>query len=203
MEYNGSAIIAMAGKDCVAIASDLRLGVNKQQTVAHNFQKVFEINPTLYIGLAGLATDVHTISSLLKFRTDLYKLNEEREMSPKVLTAVMSSILYSKRFGPYYIEPVIAGLDPVTGAPFISSMDLIGASVSVPDFLVSGTCTGNMYGMCEALYKPDLPPDELFETVAQALRAAVDRDALAGWGGVVHVITKEGVRTRELKGRMD
>ena len=25
-EYNGSAIIAMSGKECVAIASDLRLG---------------------------------------------------------------------------------------------------------------------------------------------------------------------------------
>ena len=193
----------MTGKDCVAIASDRRLGVNQQQTVAHNFRKIFEITPTLYIGLAGLATDVHTLSSLLKFRTDLYKLNEEREMTPKVLTAVMSSILYSKRFGPYYIEPVVAGLDPKTGAPYISSMDLLGCPVSTPDFLVSGTCTGNMYGMCEALYRPDLGPEELFETISQALMASVDRDALSGWGGVVHVITKEGVRTRELKARMD
>ena len=31
-------------------------------------------------------------------------------------------------------------------------------------------------------------PDELFETLAQALMAAVDRDALSGWGGVVHIL---------------
>jgi 20S proteasome subunit beta 3 len=31
----------------------------------------------------------------------------------------------------------------------------------------------------------------------------VDRDAITGWGGVVHIITKEGVTTRELKGRQD
>jgi 20S proteasome subunit beta 3 len=57
--------------------------------------------------------------------------------------------------------------------------------------------------MCESLYKPNQEPEELFETLAQALLASVDRDALSGWGGVVHIITKEGVMTRELKGRQD
>ena len=31
-------------------------------------------------------------------------------------------------------------------------------------------------------------PDQLFETVSQALLAAVDRDCLAGWGAVVHIM---------------
>jgi 20S proteasome subunit beta 3 len=31
-------------------------------------------------------------------------------------------------------------------------------------------------------------PDELFETLSQALLAAVDRDALSGWGAVVHIM---------------
>ena len=57
--------------------------------------------------------------------------------------------------------------------------------------------------MCEALYKPDMEPDQLFETLAQALLSSVDRDALSGWGGVVHIITKDGVTTKELKGRQD
>ena len=29
--------------------------------------------------------------------------------------------------------------------------------------MVSGTCTSNLHGMCESLYRPDLSPDELFE----------------------------------------
>ena len=28
---------------------------------------------------------------------------------------------------------------------------------------MSGTCTSNLHGMCESLYRPDLSPDELFE----------------------------------------
>jgi 20S proteasome subunit beta 3 len=60
MEYNGAAIIAMKGRDCVAIAADRRFGV-QAQTVATNFQKIFEMGDRLYIGLPGLATDVQTV----------------------------------------------------------------------------------------------------------------------------------------------
>lgn len=31
-------------------------------------------------------------------------------------------------------------------------------------------------------------PEELFETVSQALLASVDRDCLSGWGGHVYVV---------------
>ena len=31
-------------------------------------------------------------------------------------------------------------------------------------------------------------PDDLFETVSQALLNAVDRDAISGWGAVVHIM---------------
>lgn len=201
MEYNGAAIIAMTGKECVGIAADRRLGI-QLTTIATDFEKVFRMSPKLYVGLGGLATDVQTLKNLLEFRMNLYKLKEEREMSPEVFSHMLSTILYEKRFGPYFVEPVVAGLDE-NNKPFLSGMDLIGATVKEDTFVVTGTCTGNMFGMCESLYKPDMDPDQLFETLAQSLLSSVDRDALSGWGGVVHIITKDGVTTKELKGRQD
>ena len=62
-EYNGAAIVAMAGKECVAIGSDLRLGV-QFQTLATDHKKVFRIHDKLYIGLAGLSTDAQTLCAL-------------------------------------------------------------------------------------------------------------------------------------------
>jgi 20S proteasome alpha/beta subunit len=44
MDHNGGSVIAMAGKDCVAIASDLRLGAGAM-TVASNFEKVSHRSP--------------------------------------------------------------------------------------------------------------------------------------------------------------
>ena len=60
------------------------------------------------------------------------------------------------RFGPYFVEPVIAGLDPKSSQPFIASLDLIGCPMVTEDFVVSGTCSEQMYGMCETLYRPDM-----------------------------------------------
>ena len=37
-----------------------------------------------------------------------------------------------------------------------AGMDLLGAPVFTKDFVVSGTCTPNLHGMCEAMYRPDM-----------------------------------------------
>ncbi len=132
----------------------------------------------------------------------MYKLREERDIKPQTFAHMVSQILYGKRFGPYFIEPIVAGLDS-NNQPYINVMDLIGAPVLTDDFVVAGTSSQNLYGMAEALYRKDLNPDELFETISQALLASIDRDALAGWGAIVHVITPEGVTIRELKARQD
>ena len=123
-------------------------------------------------------------------------------MSPKVFSNLLSSLLYEKRFGPYVVEPVVAGLDK-DNKPFLSVINLIGAPSYHEDFVVSGTATANMLGMCETLWKKDMEAEELFETLSQCLLSAVNRDSLSGWGAVVHIVMKDGVITRELKGRQD
>jgi 20S proteasome subunit beta 3 len=49
----------------------------------------------------------------------------------------------SARFGPYFIEPVIAGLSspdaPEPNEPFIAATDLIGCINFAKDFVVAGT----------------------------------------------------------------
>lgn len=102
---------------------------------------------------------------------------------------------------------MVAGLTN-DNKPFLSGMDLIGAPVFAEDFVVSGTCTSNLHGMCESLYRPNMvhifglfwvgmyffclcflkEPDELFEVLSQSLLAAVDRDAISGWGAIVHIM---------------
>ncbi|KAH7421057.1 hypothetical protein KP509_13G038700 [Ceratopteris richardii] len=200
-EYNGSAVVAMVGKNCFAIACDRRLGV-QLQTVATDFQRVFKIHDKLYIGLSGLITDVQTLHQRLQFRHKLYHLREERNMKPATFASLVSSILYEKRFGPYLCQPVIAGLDE-DAKPFICAMDSLGAKELAKDFVVGGTASESLYGACESMYKPDMEPEELFEVIAQALLSSVDRDCLSGWGGIVYVVSPDQVIVRTLKGRMD
>ncbi|EFJ05723.1 hypothetical protein SELMODRAFT_266913 [Selaginella moellendorffii] len=199
--YNGSALVAMVGKDCFAIASDRRLGVNFQ-TIATDFQRIFKIHDKLYVGLAGLASDVQTLYQRLKYRHNLFQLQEERDMRPETFSNFVSATLYEKRFGPYFVQPLIAGLG-ADNKPYICTMDSIGAIEHSKDFVVGGTASESLYGACESMYKPDMEPEDLFETISQALISSVDRDCLSGWGGIVYVVTPDQVIVRTLKGRMD
>jgi 20S proteasome subunit beta 3 len=40
----------------------------------------------------------------LKFRIAMYGLREERDIKPASFGKLVSSLLYEKRFGPYFIE---------------------------------------------------------------------------------------------------
>ncbi|KAJ2519696.1 proteasome core particle subunit beta 3 [Coemansia sp. RSA 2049] len=201
MEYNGAAIVAMKGKNCIAIGADKRLG-QRQLTVDTNFKKVFPITERTYIGLSGLATDVKTLHDQFRMRVNLYKHREERVIEPKTFANLVSHVLYERRFGSYLVNPVVAGLDK-NDIPFICGMDSIGCIDLADNFIVCGTAAENLYGACEGLWEPDLEPEVLFETISQALLNSVDRDAMSGWGAVVHIITPAGVITRDLKSRMD
>ena len=64
----------MVGKNCVAIATDKRLGA-QALTVSTEFHKVFRMEDNLYIGLAGLATDVLTVyDHILIIKIQAFKL---------------------------------------------------------------------------------------------------------------------------------
>lgn len=201
MSYNGGVVIAMKGKGCVAIAADRRLGA-QGATIAMDFQKIFEAGPRLFIGLPGFASDTITVSQRLKFRVNMYELRENRRISPKTFSSLVSNMLYERRFGPYFIEPVIAGLDE-KGEPYICTTDIIGCLNEPDDFVVSGTAEEQAYGMCETLWSPNLEPDDLFEVISQALVNACDRDAGSGWGAIVYVIEKDKITVKTLKTRMD
>ncbi|KAJ2932792.1 hypothetical protein H1R20_g4302, partial [Candolleomyces eurysporus] len=205
MDHNGGSVIAMLGKDCVAIAADMRLG-NQALGISSNFQRVFSVTDRIYVGLPGLATDVATLHERFRYRVNMYTIKEGREIEPETFAHLVSSTLYEHRFGPYFIEPVMAGISKTpTGKikPFIAATDLIGCLNFAKDFVVAGTASTKLYGVAEGLWEPDLEPEDLFETISQTLLNAVDRDAFSGWGAVVHIITKDKVITRTLKGRMD
>ena len=95
------------------------------ETALISHLKVFPVNDKLYYGIPGLATDVYTLSvpfvcvrtilvssdwedkkltrnsisrEHLRFRVNMYRMKEEREITPKTFTHLVSSTLYEKRY---------------------------------------------------------------------------------------------------------
>ena len=89
-------MVAMSGKNCVAIATDTRLST-QLMTVDTNFQRVFKVNDACLMGVSGLGTDVQTFDALMKFKTNLYKLKEGREMKAETFSKLVATTLYEKR----------------------------------------------------------------------------------------------------------
>ena len=89
-------MIAMKGKNCVAIATDTRLST-ELMTVDCNFQRVFKVNERCLMGVSGLATDAQTFNSWMKFKMNLYNLKEGREMKASTFTNLVATSLYERR----------------------------------------------------------------------------------------------------------
>jgi len=92
------------------------------------------------------------------------------------------------RFSPFFVEPMIVALDEETLEPYMCDMDLIGCVNKSDNFVVGGTSSSQLYGLCEALWEPDMEEDQLFETISQALVSACNRDAISGWGAKVYIM---------------
>lgn len=202
MTYSGGSVLAMSGKECFVIVSDNRLG-EQLKTISMEVPKLHIVNDSVVYGLTGLRTDQQTFANKVEFRTEMYKLREERQITGKAFAAMLSSMLYEARFGPWFVEPVIGSIDKATGEVYLCATDLLGAPCEPEDYVCAGTAGESLHGMCEALWRPNLSPEEVFEVAAQAMLSACDRDSLSGYGAVAMIVTKDKITTRLIKGRKD
>eukprot|EP00578_Thalassiosira_sp_NH16_P026790 CAMPEP_0181095628 /NCGR_PEP_ID=MMETSP1071-20121207/10612_1 /TAXON_ID=35127 /ORGANISM="Thalassiosira sp., Strain NH16" /LENGTH=321 /DNA_ID=CAMNT_0023178005 /DNA_START=178 /DNA_END=1143 /DNA_ORIENTATION=+ len=140
-QFNGGSILAMAGRNSVAIAIDARFGLG-MQTISTGSDGDFNGNGRVSEGGNPRILQLPNSNVLLAW-TGLYgdgigfaeEMNVqlarkvrragcmgfpgssgsimERKMSPRSITMLMSHLLYRRRNAPYYIEPVVVGLETV------------------------------------------------------------------------------------------
>mmetsp|Transcript_16674 Transcript_16674/g.15965 ORF Transcript_16674/g.15965 Transcript_16674/m.15965 type:complete len:143 (+) Transcript_16674:204-632(+) len=142
----------------------------------------------------------------MNFKVNLYNLKEGRDIKAETYSKLVATSLYEHRFGPYFVQPIIAGLDKVSEdeyKPVICTYDSIGYREHSGNFEVGGTGGELLYGTCETFYKDGLGPEELFELISNCLLSAIDRDSLSGWGAKVYVLTPDELIVRTLKTRQD
>mmetsp|Transcript_15538 Transcript_15538/g.37178 ORF Transcript_15538/g.37178 Transcript_15538/m.37178 type:complete len:314 (-) Transcript_15538:50-991(-) len=139
------------------------------------------------------------------FQSPSSPLSSSRRISPRSMAALTSRILYGRRQSPYFVEPIVAGLEQErvglrdhhqSGAPpvvpryrpFLCSHDVIGAQSKSHSFVCSGAASKSMHGTAEALWQPDLEPEELVRVCGRAFLSALERDCLSGYGAIVYLI---------------
>ncbi|KAH8366920.1 hypothetical protein KR200_003769 [Drosophila serrata] len=197
----GGSIAAMCGKDCVIIATDYHPGSFQTDTPPSGFKKLFKINPKTFLGLTGLQMDILAVHDRAMNRHNQNELSECREMNPKEFSIVVSNMLSKQRSKPYYVESMVAGLEPDwndgTLKPYICYMDWIGCRREAKNFLVCGTSALQLNGICTSLWRPNLSSDDLFKVISSALHVGLSRDRTTRLGTSVFMYLIEADKITE------
>ena len=88
------------------------------------------------------------------------------------MATLISHVLYGRRQAPYYVEPLLVGLE--SGKPFLCSYDLIGAQSRSEAFCVAGVASKSLYGTAEALWRPHLSNEDLAQVCGKAFLSALE-----------------------------
>lgn len=227
LRMNGGSILAMSGENCVAMAVDKRLGSGPQ--MVHTIPRtVFIPNERVLVGFTGLEGDVQTFRSQLSIAAedkvgrfgffsndDVHDVDNEQykcDISPIGTSTLISHLLYGRRrTRPFYVEPIIVGLESVSESdldsaqiqddrassdvkiatkfkPFLCSQDIIGAKSTSDAFVCAGAASKSLYGTAEALWRPGLTPEQLVQVCGKAFLSALERDCLSGYGAVLYLV---------------
>ena len=197
----------MAGDGCIALAVDRRFGSGPQM-VNIAPRHVLMPHAKLMVAFTGLEGDIQSLSQEIevlvesKISRGSILSSRSRPISPRAMASLMSHVLYQRRQSPYYVEPLVVGLDDEE-IPYLCSQDVIGAQSKSEAFVCAGVATKSIYGIAEALWRPGLSSGDLTRVCARAFLSALERDCLSGYGAVIYLMTKEGIEEIELACRND
>lgn len=87
--------------------------------------------------------------------------------------------------------------------PYLCCMDMIGAKSESEAFACAGTASKSLYGTAEALWEPNMLPDQLVSICTYAFLSALERDCLSGYGATVYLLTPNGITEYDISARSD
>lgn len=206
---NGGTVLGIAGEDFAVLAGDTRQ-VEGYSINSRYEPKIFNVGDDIVMTANGFAADGAALIDRFRNQVKWYKFDHNnKKLSIKSAARYIQHLLYGKRFFPYYVSTLIAGLDD-EGKGAVYSYDPVGsyereqcraggaaASLIMP-FLDNQVNFKNQYepGTDGKVKKPlrYLSLDEVLALVRDAFSSATERHIQVGDGLEVFIVTKEGVR---------
>jgi len=142
---NGGSTVAVAGDDFVVVASDTRLTDGRYGILSRNCSKVFKLTDSTLLASCGCWADVLMLTKLINARIQIYKYTHNRVMKTRATAQMLANMLYSKRFFPYYVRNILAGLDEhgkglVYGYDPVGCMEKLGHAADGAGVAISNHC---------------------------------------------------------------
>lgn len=200
---NGGTVVAVAGDDFAVIASDTRLSAG-YSIYTRGQSKLFRLSDKTVLGCSGCWCDTLSLTRLIEARMQMYLHDNNKSMSTPAVAQMLSTMLYYKRFFPYYISNTLAGLD-ADGKGQIYHYDPVG-HCEVSKYHAGGSSGAllqplldNQLGLknMENVKEEPITIEKAVSIIKDAFTGAAERDIYTGDGVHINVITRDGI-TEEL-----
>lgn len=202
-------IVAIAGDDYVVIGGDTRLS-SGFSIYTRNQNKLFRLNETTILGCSGCWCDTLTLTRILAARMQMYKHEHQKSMTTPATAQMLSTILYYKRFFPYYISNILVGLD-TEGKGCVYSYDPIGHTER-SSYRAGGSAGALLQPLLDNqigfknmpnVTRTPIPVEKALSVLKDVFISTAERDIYTGDSIIINIITKDGIKEERFELRKD
>lgn len=206
---NGGSVVAIAGENYAIIAADTRLS-SGFSIYTREQSKLFQLSDKTILGCSGCWCDTLTLTRVLEARMQMYYHEHQKLMETPAVAQMLSTMLYYKRFFPYYVSNILAGLDG-EGKGCVYSYDPIGHCEK--SYFRAGGSAGallqplldNQIGFqnMEKVTPAPVPAEKALAILKDGFISAAERDIYTGDSIQIKIITKDGIKDESFELRKD
>lgn len=201
--------MAIAGKDFCVVAADTRLS-SGYSIHTREQNKLFRLSDQTVLASTGCWCDTLALTSLVRARMQMYEHSHNKTMSTTAVAQMISILMYNRRFFPYYVSNVLAGIDE-NGEGVVYSYDPIGHCEKTT-YRAGGSAGAllqpvldNQVGLKNQLNASTDPitKERAIAIARDTFISATERDIYTGDAVAFNVITKDGIVAEKLELRKD
>ena len=200
---HGGTAMGVIGKDFVVIATDTRLSSDYHIDCRHK-SRIFQMTSKSMICATGFQGDVEAFITRMRNIVTTYSQDHFKEISTESLAHCVSNVLYSRRFFPYYVNILVAGMGR-NGEGLLYGYDPVGTiECHKYDVNGSGSALGTSildaaFGTIHENTKPFPYPtlDKAKEILRDAMCSVAERDIYTGDALEIAVFTGDGMQIEE------
>ncbi|RUS85351.1 hypothetical protein EGW08_006894, partial [Elysia chlorotica] len=202
-------ILAIAGEDYALIATDTRLSQGFS-IHSRNSPKTYPLSEKTVLGCCGFHGDVLTLTKVLGARLQIFEKDHNKPMPTPSVAAMLSTILYYRRFFPYYTHNLVVGLDE-EGKGCVYSFDPVG-SYEREFYRAKGSASAMLQPLLDnqlggknqqGVERVAMPLKQCVAMVKDVFTSAAERDIYTGDSIIISVVTKEGTKSEQFPLRKD
>jgi len=205
---NGGTCMGVSGEDYAVVVADTRMSTG-YRIHTRNSSKVTQLTDKCLIASCGMKSDAITLHRHLKARIVMYGHKHRRQPGVVAIAQMLSSMLYQKRFFPYYTFNVLSGIDD-EGKGATYHYDAIGSYERVP-YTTSGSGSSLVMSVLDCqlaksnqtIPTPALGKQQVVELCKDVLSSVGERDIYTGDSGEIFIIDAGGISSTNFDLKQD